>query len=238
MLTRCPDAIPLSENTHCPHLPAMNSPLDPAPTASALCRSSLPRLSLQFGNAADFPLVQVHRHAVTFRQKSSNNASCVGCIQSLSAARACLQLLDIAVTSPQSLDMTPQARVDCNVVDNSSTTPHHTFFAADVAVHNKGGGGGGGCFSGVVLVTVLLKDGSKKCVCMRLLKPGDMIQGTSITGLNVCNFSCVLIMMQVAGAFLRNKCTCMNCMQSIIRNKSSEPLSRRRQSTVRGTNCC
>jgi hypothetical protein len=29
----------------------------------------------------------------------------------LSAARACLQLLDIAVTSPQSLDMTPEARL-------------------------------------------------------------------------------------------------------------------------------
>ncbi len=64
------------------------------------------------------------------------------------------------------------------VVYNLSTTPHHTFFAADLAVHNKGGGGG--CFSGDVLVNVLLKGGGQKRVCMRALRPGDVIQGARL----------------------------------------------------------
>ena len=94
----------------------------------------------------------------------------------------CESLVDAAVTHVEHV-------VDRTVVYNSSTTPHHTFFAADVAVHNKGGGGGGGCFSGDMLVTVLLKDGSKKCVCMRLLKPGDVMQGTSLTGADACLYT-------------------------------------------------
>ena len=78
---------------------------------------------------------------------------------------------------------------DRTIVYNLSTTPHHTFFAADVAVHNKGGGGG--CFSGDVLVTVLSKDGGKKHVGMRMLKPGDVIQGMSLLCVNICDLSCV-----------------------------------------------
>lgn len=84
----------------------------------------------------------------------------------------CESLVDALVTHLEHV-------VDCTFVYNLSTTPHHTFFTAYVAVHNKGGGGGGGYFSGDVLVTVLLKDGSKKCVCMRLWKHGDVMQGTS-----------------------------------------------------------
>ncbi len=64
---------------------------------------------------------------------------------------------------------------DCTVVYNLSTTPHHTFFAADVAVHNKGGGGG--CFSGDVTVVVVSDNGVRQRVGMRMLKPGDVIQG-------------------------------------------------------------
>jgi hypothetical protein len=83
----------------------------------------------------------------------------------------CDSLVDAVVTRVEDA-------ADCGVVYNLSTTPHHTFFAADVAVHNKGGGGG--CFSGDVLVTVLLKDGGEKRVRLRMLKPGDVIQGASL----------------------------------------------------------
>jgi hypothetical protein len=85
------------------------------------------------------------------------------------AAADCDSLVAAAVTQVEAVS-------GSTVVYNLSTTPHHTFFAADVAVHNKGGGGGG-CFSGDALVTVLSSDGGQKRVGMRMLKPGDVIQG-------------------------------------------------------------
>ncbi len=94
----------------------------------------------------------------------------------------CESLTDAVVTHVEQV-------ADRTIVYNLSTTPHHTFFASDVAVHNKGGGGG--CFSGDVLVTVLLKDGSKKRIGMRMLKPGDVIQGVSLMHANVFDFVCV-----------------------------------------------
>ena len=83
-------------------------------------------------------------------------------------------------TSLQSAIVTSIKAVDeSTVVYNLSTTPYHTFFAADVAVHNKGGGGGGGggCFSGDVLLTVIQKNATRRHVCMRHVKPGDVIEG-------------------------------------------------------------
>lgn len=94
----------------------------------------------------------------------------------------CESLVDALVTHVEHV-------VDCTFVYNLSTTPHHTLFTAYVAVHNTGGGGGGGCFSGDLLVTVLFKDGSKKCVCMLLLKPGDVMQGTSLTAADACLYT-------------------------------------------------
>ena len=85
------------------------------------------------------------------------------------AAADCDSLVAAAVTQVEAVS-------GSTVVYNLSTTPHHTFFAADVAVHNKGGGGGG-CFSGDALVIVLSSDGGQKRVGMRMLKPGDVIQG-------------------------------------------------------------
>jgi uncharacterized membrane protein YgcG len=87
------------------------------------------------------------------------------------AAADCESLVAAVVTQVEAVS-------GSTVVYNLSTTPHNTFFAADVAVHNKGGGGGGGgCFSGDALVTVMLSNGGRKRVGMRMLKPGDVIQG-------------------------------------------------------------
>ena len=89
------------------------------------------------------------------------------------AAADCDSLVAAAVTQVEAVS-------GSTVVYNLSTTPHHTFFAADVAVHNKGGGGGG-CFSGDAVVTLLSSDGGQKRVGMRMLKPGDVIQGAYTT---------------------------------------------------------
>ena len=78
----------------------------------------------------------------------------------------CDSLVDAAVTRVEAVS-------DSTVVYNLSTTPHHTFFAADAAVHNKGGG----CFSGIVPVTVILKNSDRRRVCMSQLRPGDVIEG-------------------------------------------------------------
>jgi hypothetical protein len=84
----------------------------------------------------------------------------------------CDALVDAVVTRIEDV-------LDSTVVYNLSTTPHHTFFAADVAVHNKGGGG---CFSGVVPVTVILRNADRQRVCISELKPGDVVEGAlSIT---------------------------------------------------------
>jgi hypothetical protein len=132
-------------------------------------------LALTLSNGSVMHVTAQHPVCVAPDTFCRADALCVG-HRVMVAASDCERLVGATVTRVEDV-------ADGTVVYNLSTTPHHTFFAADVAVHNKGGGGG--CFSGDVPVIVLSDNGGQKRVGMRMLKPGDVIQGMMLLRVSV-----------------------------------------------------
>ena len=132
-------------------------------------------LALTLSNGSVMHVTAQHPVCVAPDTFCRADALCVG-HRVMVAASDCERLVGATVTRVEDV-------ADGTVVYNLSTTPHHTFFAADVAVHNKGGGGG--CFSGDVPVIVLSDNGGQKRVGMRMLKPGDVIQGMKLLRVSV-----------------------------------------------------